>query len=116
MSKNRFLLLLRFWHLEIEGENERLNKVAYLMNNLNEQMKEIYCQDQNFSLDESMVFWRGRVIFRQYIKNKKHKHRVKFYELSDSNGLFLRSMIYSGMPNSDPDSLSNRCNSAKINE
>lgn len=40
MSKNQFLLLLRFWHFEIEGDNERLNnKVAHLMNNLHEKVK-----------------------------------------------------------------------------
>ena len=65
MSKNRFLLLLRFWYFEIEGDNEMLEKVAYLMNNLNKKMKEIYCPDQSLSLDNSMMFWRGWLIFRQ---------------------------------------------------
>ena len=105
MSKNRYLLLLRFWHFEIEGDNERLHKVAYLINNLNEKMKEIYCPDQSLPLDESMVLWRGRLIFSQYNKNKKHKHGVRFYELCDSRGLILRSMIYSGIPYPDPYSL-----------
>lgn len=56
MSKNRLLLLLRSWHFGLEGDNDRLNKVAYLMNNLNEKMKETYCPDQSLCLDESMVF------------------------------------------------------------
>ena len=75
------------------------------MNNLNEKMKEIYCPDQSLSLDESMVLWRGHLIFRQYIKNKKHKHGVKLYELCDSSGLILQSMIYSGITYPDPHSL-----------
>ena len=101
MSQNRFHLLLRFWHFEINGTNERLNKVAFLMNHLNNTMKRVYCPTENFSLDESMVLWRGRLIFRQYIKGKKHKYGVKFYELCESDGLILRSFIYSRLPYPD---------------
>ena len=49
MSKNQSLLLPRFWHFETEGGNKRLNKVAFLMNNLNKKMKEIYCPGQSLS-------------------------------------------------------------------
>ena len=97
--------MLRFWHFEIEGDNERLNEVAYLMNNLNEKIKKIHCPEQSLSLDESMALWRGRLIFKQYIKKKKHKYGVKFYEVCDSSGLILRSMIYSGIPYPDSHSL-----------
>ena len=43
-----------------------------------------------------MVLWRGRLVFRQYIKNKKHKYGVKFYELCESDGIILRLSIYTG--------------------
>jgi hypothetical protein len=33
------------------------------------------------------VLWRGRLIFRQYIKNKKHKYGVKMYMLAEPWGL-----------------------------
>ena len=55
----------RFWHFKIEEESERLNKVACLMNNLNKNMKEIYCPDQILSLDKPMVYWRCYLTFRQ---------------------------------------------------
>ena len=64
-------------------------------------MKRIYCPSKNLSLDESMPLWRRRLIFHQYIKNKKHKYGVKFYELRKSSGLVLRSFIYSGLPYPD---------------
>ena len=101
MSRNRFYLLLHFWHFEINGNNERLNKIEFLMNHWNNTMKRIYCPNENFSLDESVVLWRRRTIFRQYIKGKKHKCGVKFYELCESDGLILRSFIYSGLPYPD---------------
>ena len=75
------------------------------MNNLNKKMKEIYCPDQILSLNESMVLCRSRLIFRQYIKNKRHKHRFEFYELCDLSGLILGSMIYGGISYPDPHSI-----------
>lgn len=37
----------------------------------------------------------SRLLFRQYIKNKKHKYGVKLYELCESDGLVLKIKIYS---------------------
>ena len=64
-------------------------------------MREIYVPDKDLSLDGSMMLWRGRLIFRQYIKNKRHKYGVKFYELCESDGIVLRVSIYSGVPYQD---------------
>ena len=60
-------------------------------------MKAIYCPGENLSLDKSTVLWQGQSIFHQYIKNKRHKHDVKFFELCESIGLILQSFIYSGI-------------------
>ena len=89
MSRNIYFLLLHLWHFGIPCANERLSKIAFFMNHLNETMKRIYRPSENLSLDESMVLWRGRLIFRRYIKNKKHKYGVKFYELCESSGWTL---------------------------
>ena len=69
------------------------------MKNLNKNMNEIYCPDQSLFLEKPIVEW------RQYIKRKKHKNKFKFYELGDSSGLILQSMIYSGIPYADPHNL-----------
>ena len=98
MSRDRFLLLLRFWHFEEPDATESpLQKISLLMDHLNNTMAAIYCPDQDLSLDESMVLWRGRLIFRQYIKNERHKYGVKMYELCESSGIILRSSIFSGI-------------------
>ena len=100
MSRNHFYLLLRFRHFEINGTNERLNKVAFSMNHLNSTMKPIYCPIENLSLDESMVLWRDRLSFCQCIKVKK-QYGVKFYELCESDRLVLRSFICNVLPYPD---------------
>ncbi|XP_054260003.1 piggyBac transposable element-derived protein 4-like [Macrosteles quadrilineatus] len=43
-----------------------------------------------------MVLWRGRLLFRQYIKGKRHKYGIKLYSLCEPNGLVVRFTIYSG--------------------
>ncbi|KAJ8942607.1 hypothetical protein NQ314_010028 [Rhamnusium bicolor] len=98
MSRNRFQLILRFLHFaDNSGDsNDRLYKIRPDLNHFNKTMREKYVPDRNLSIDESMVLWRGRLVFRQYAKNKKHKYGVKFYELCESDGMILRIKIYCG--------------------
>ena len=74
MSRNRFQMILRFWHFANNEEQQtRLDKVTPLVDQLNNKMTEIYHPDRDLSIDELMMLWRGRLVFRQYIKNKRHK-------------------------------------------
>ena len=59
-------------------------------------MKDLYVPDKNICIKESMVLWRGRIVFRQYIKGKKHKYGVKFLELCESGGMVQTILIYRG--------------------
>ena len=52
-----------------------------------------------------MVLWHGRLIFRQYIKNKRHEYGIKFFELCESKGIVLKVSIYSGEGYEDPNNL-----------
>ena len=104
MSRDRFQLLLRFWYFGEQGEG-RDAKVKKIVDHLNETMKQIYTPERQLSIDESMMLWRGRLIFRQYIKNKKHKYGVKFFELCQYDGLVVRASIYIGIAYEDPGQL-----------
>ena len=107
MGRDRFQLVMRFFH---SGDSpnfagDRLAKIRILTNHLIQIMKELYVPDKNLSLDESMMLWRGRLLFRQYIKNKRHKYGIKYYELCTSDGLILRASIYSGQSFDDDQTL-----------
>jgi hypothetical protein len=99
MSRNRFQSIFRFWHLADNANpgNDRLYKIRPLLNAFNETMSEIYYPGRNLCIDESMVLWRGRLMFRQYIKNKRHKYGIKLYELCESRGMVMKISIYSGV-------------------
>ena len=107
MSRNRFQNILKFWHFS-DNENattSRLYKVEPMIQCSNEKMSTIYVPNEHLPLDESVVLWRGRLIFRQYIKNKRHKYGIKFFELCESNGIILRISIYSGEGYEDANNL-----------
>ncbi|XP_045459223.1 piggyBac transposable element-derived protein 4-like [Melitaea cinxia] len=59
-------------------------------------MKSIYSPGKQLSLDESMVLWRGRLLFRQYIKNKRFKYGIKLYVLAEPDGTVLKYQVYAG--------------------
>ncbi|CAI6352425.1 unnamed protein product [Macrosiphum euphorbiae] len=99
MSGRKFENILRSLNCS-EGLNlnirDRLYKVTVLMNKLIKKFQDSFSPEEALSLDESMLLWRGRLIFRQYIKNKKHKYGIKFYELCSPDGYVLNIEIYKG--------------------
>lgn len=103
MSRNRFLLILRALHFAQNPDNDevtppdRLYKIRNIMNLFNSRMSEIFYPSREMSLDESMVLWRGRLTFRQYIKNKRHKYGIKLYMLTTFEGIIVKFMVYTGM-------------------
>ncbi|XP_030747681.1 piggyBac transposable element-derived protein 4-like [Sitophilus oryzae] len=98
MSRNRFQLLLRFLHFadNTEATEDRLYKIRPVLDHFNKIMEDHYVPDKNVCIDESMILWRGRLFFRQYIKNKKHKYGIKLYELCESAGMVLKIKVYCG--------------------
>lgn len=88
MSRNRYMLLLRNLHFtESEYDvNNRLNKIEPIVTYFNNKMTDVYEPSENLALDESMVLFLGRLVFRQYIKNKRHKYGIKLYMLTESGG------------------------------
>ena len=102
MSRNRFLLIMRTLHFAKNPEpgeavpQDRLHKIRPPVRFFNERMSKIFYPGRELSLDESMMLWRGRLVFRQYIKNKRHKYGIKLYMLTDPNGIILKFMVYTG--------------------
>lgn len=100
MSRDRFLLILRCMHISNNTENvenpDRLHKIKPAIDYLNNKMLNIYSPSKELSLDESMVLYRGRLAFKQYIKNKRHKYGIKLYMLTEPNGLVIKFAVYAG--------------------
>lgn len=112
MSRDRFLSIMRWLHFSRNDENaeDRLHKIRSLLDHFNNTMNLIYYPGKELSLDEAMMLWRGRLCFRQYIKGKRHKYGLKFYILSEPNGLNLKLAVYAGKG----DILSGKNHTAKV--
>ncbi|CAG5006200.1 unnamed protein product [Parnassius apollo] len=95
MLRNRFQLILRCLHFVEEGDDPaRMKKCKMIINTFNETMDRIYYPGRNLSLDKSMVLFRGRLIFRRYIKGKRHKYGIKLYILLEPNGTIIRVHVF----------------------
>lgn len=103
MARNRFLLILRCLHFTSEAyeANDPLSKIRYIIDYFNNKMDTCYYPAKELSLDESMVLWRGRLRFKQYIKNKRHKYGIKLYMLTEPDGLVLKFRVYAGRQDSE---------------
>nr|CAI5849424.1 unnamed protein product [Callosobruchus analis] len=104
MSCNRFEIILRMLHFsdnEQCPEGDRLFKVQSLVDSLNEKFKNNIMCDENVCIDETIVPFRGRLKFRQYIKGKRHKFGIKLFKLCMSGGYLLHAKIYCGQDKVD---------------
>lgn len=51
---------------------------------------------EDVCIDETIIPFRGRLIFRQYVPNKKHRYGVKIFKLCLSSGYTWSVKVYAG--------------------
>lgn len=99
MTRNRFELLLQYLHFADNDNinpNDRIGKIRYLVNLLNDRFKTYYAPKEEVCVDESMIPFRGRVAFRQYNKSKRHKYGIKLFKVCTNPGYTIKIQVYSG--------------------
>lgn len=105
MPRDRFQLLLRFFHLnDSNGYTRRgqpgydaLYKIRPLMESLISSFKAAYQLRREIAIDESMIGFKGRVWFIQYLPKKPTKWGMKAYVLADSvSGYTYDWKLYAG--------------------
>ena len=105
MNRNRFHLLLKFFHFndnkdpnynENDEKHDRLHKVRPLIDLLRSRFRSLYTPGKHLSVDESLILYKGRLHFKQYIRTKIAKFGVKLYELTTCDGITLDFLVYCG--------------------
>jgi len=99
MARNRFELILRMWHFADNSEandDGRLHKIRNLVNLLVAKFQQAKVPGEHLVVDETMIPFRGRLKFRQYLPGKSHKYGVKVFKLCDRSGYTYNLDIYSG--------------------
>lgn len=63
---------------------------------LNKKCQNALTANENVCIDETMVPFRGRLSFKQYIPGKRHKYSVKIFKLCLNKGYTFNLKIYRG--------------------
>lgn len=105
MPRNRFQSILRVWHFADNADcmaNDRLCKVRPLIDLLIAKFQNARIPGENLVVDETMVPFRGRLKFRQYIPGKSHRYGVKLFKLCDEKGYTYNISVYTGKGDGNP--------------
>ena len=108
MSRDRFWLLMSFFHLFLAADNAKqlrrglpgsdpLFKLGNVFRKIVHSFGTLYVPHHHISLDEGMVPWRGNLGFKVYAADKPHRYGIKVYMVCDShNGYCSKFRIYTG--------------------
>ena len=105
MSRDRFLQILSYLHLNNNNNNagnDKLFKVRPFLNHLVGQCKRQYKPQREVSVDEQMIGTKCRIGFRQYLPLKPTKWGIKVWVMADSvSGYCCNLQIYTGKEGND---------------
>ena len=72
-------------------------KIKPVVTHLRERFRKIFTPYQNLCIDESLMLWKGRLSFKQYLSSKRSRFRIKIYFICDVHtGIILDFIIYTG--------------------
>lgn len=104
MPRNRFLLLLKFFHVNNNNNapsrndphRDRLFKIRPFLDELFEKFQTVYTPGPSLAVDESLLLWNGRVVFRQYLPLKRARFGIKLFCLCEDSGYMYHFRVYTG--------------------
>lgn len=96
MPWSRYQEILKSIHFTAENTNDSCPKVGEVLDKLVDNYQKMYAPGENVMIDESLILWRGRLRFRQYIPSKTHRYGIKINKLTDTSGDTLNLKVYQG--------------------
>lgn len=104
MSRNRFEAIHQNIHFsnndefdEVTHPNPKLNKIWPVYEKLVSKFQELVVPEKNLSIDESLLLYKGRLGWIQYIPLKRARFGIKTYLLCESkSGYVWNFIIYTG--------------------
>lgn len=88
MSRNRFSQIQRFIRYSHPDDADRKNpltRIATFFSMLQENTTHYFSAGESFAVDESLILFKGRLHFRQYIKTKRKRFGLKLFALCPSS-------------------------------
>ena len=96
-SRDRFLQIFGALHVgEIDSSSKR-DKIQPFLDRICPEFESAFTPGQQISVDESVITFKGRVSFRQYLKGKPNPWGIKAFVLAGSKtGYLQRVKVYYG--------------------
>ncbi|CAK1602485.1 unnamed protein product [Parnassius mnemosyne] len=107
-SRHRYHSLCRALHFVNNAtrtpDSHPIFPIEPIINHLNSRFQSAYIPKQEICIDESLTLWKGKLSFKQYIKNKAARLGIKTLELCESaTGYMWSFFVYTGKENTpDP--------------
>ena len=96
MKRTHFQLILKFLHFNNndnydrqDDDRDRLHKLRPSLELVRERCKKVYSPGKELCVDESLVLFKGRLAFKQFIRTKRAGFGIKLYELCTSTSITL---------------------------
>ena len=104
MSCDRFLLLSKFLHftnndntVDTPNVPQKLVKLWPVLQHMKNKFSSVYVPEEHVSIDESLMLWKGRLSWKQYIPSKRARYGIKSYEICESStGYISEFFVYTG--------------------
>lgn len=100
MARDRYLIILRLLHFcdnNSPKNNDTLFKLRKIVDHFRNSFKSSFKPGKELCIDESLLLFKGRLFFKQYIPAKRHRFGVKLFVLCDSKtGYILDFVVYTG--------------------
>ncbi|CAJ0946553.1 unnamed protein product [Ranitomeya imitator] len=105
MIRKRFEAIHKFLHfrdntdiLPCDDPNfDRLFKIRPVIEHFSNKFAEVYIPQREICVDESLIHFKGRLQFRQYLASKRARYGIKLYKICEStSGYTLSFRVYQG--------------------
>ena len=114
MTRDRFQNILRCLHFadnDYPSDVDRIWKIRQPIDMITSNFSKYFNPFQKVVIDESLILFKGRLAFKQYIPSKRHRFGIKLFVLCDcETGYVIDMMVYQAsnfeIPRDDPHGVS----------
>ena len=99
MTQDRYMVLLQMLHFNDNNtaSNDPLAKIRLVIDKLKISFSQSFAPYENLCVDESLLLYKGRCYFKQFIPSKRSRFGIKLFVLSDcKTNYVLNFIIYIG--------------------
>ncbi|GBM28228.1 PiggyBac transposable element-derived protein 4 [Araneus ventricosus] len=122
MSYRRFHLIHRYLHFSDDTkfdakthECPKLQKLWPIIKHLNTRYRETITPERDVTIDESLMLYKGRLHWKQYIPLKRSRFGIKSFILCESkSGYVYQLIIYTGKDTLFDDNYQHLCKSSQV--